>query len=128
MNTPVMPSSIAPPAAAYSHAVLSVGVTRWLHTAGVVPFQPDGSVPDGLAEQIEAVWANIAAMLVEADMLVTDIVSITTYVVQGQDLAAVIAGRDRAMGGHRPASTMLVVPELIRPEWKVEVAVVAAAP
>ena len=127
MNTPVMPSSIAPPAAAYSHAVLSVGVSRWLHTAGVVPFQPDGSVPDGLAEQIEAVWANIAAMLVEADMLVTDIVSITTYVVQGQDLAAVIAGRDRAMGGHRPASTMLVVPELIRPEWKVEVAVVAAA-
>ena len=127
MNTPVMPSTIAPPAAAYSHAVLSVGVTRWLHTAGVVPFRPDGSVPTDLGEQIETVWANIAAMLAEADMLVTDIVSITTYVVAGEDRGAVIAARDRAMGGHRPASTMLVVPELVRPEWKVEVAVVAAA-
>ena len=127
MNTPVSPSAIAPPAAAYSHAVLSVGVSRWLHTAGVVPFRPDGSVPDDLAGQIETVWANIAAMLTEADMSVTDVVSITTYVVQGQDLSLVIAGRDRAMGGHRPASTMLVVPELVRPEWKVEVAVVAAA-
>ena len=127
MNTPVMPSSIAPPAAAYSHAMLSVGVTRWLHTAGVVPFRPDGSVPDDLADQIETVWANIAAMLAEADMLVTDIVSITTYVVAGEDRGVVIDARDRAMGGHRPASTMLVVPELVRPEWKVEVAVVAAA-
>jgi 2-iminobutanoate/2-iminopropanoate deaminase len=127
MNTPVTPSAIAPPAAAYSHAVLSVGISRWLHTAGVVPFRPDGSVADDLAGQVEAVWANIAAILAEADMLVTDVVSITTYVVQGEDLALVIAGRDRAMGGHRPASTMLVVPELVRPEWKVEVAVVAAA-
>jgi hypothetical protein len=37
-----------------------------------------------------------------------------------------MAARDRAMGGHRAASTLLTVPALARPAWKMEVAVVAA--
>jgi enamine deaminase RidA (YjgF/YER057c/UK114 family) len=37
-----------------------------------------------------------------------------------------MAARDRAMGGHRPASTLVVVPALARPEWRVEIALVAA--
>ena len=58
---------------------------------------------------------------------VTDIVSITTYVVAGQELGPVMAARDAAFGGHLAASTLVTVPALARPEWLVEVAVVAAA-
>ena len=129
MNTPVLPPDIAPPAAHYSHAILSTDVSRILHTSGVVPTTPDGTVPDGIEAQAEQVWANLTAILAEADMLVSDVVSVTTYVVVEHlpALPAVMAARDRALGGHRAASTLVTVPALARPEWKMEIALVAVA-
>jgi 2-iminobutanoate/2-iminopropanoate deaminase len=126
MNSSIAPTSIAPPAARYSHAVLSTAPQRLLHTSGVVPVAPDGTVPSEVAEQAEVVWANIGAILAEAEMAVSDVVAITTYVVQGEEVGPVMEARDRAMAGHRPASTLVLVPALARPEWRVEIAAVAA--
>ena len=126
MNRTVMPPSIAPPAAMYAHAVLSDGPGRLLHTAGVIPIAPDGSVPAAIGAQAGVVWSNIGVILEAAGMTVTDIVSVTTYVVFGEDLGPVAAARDAAFRGHLAASTLVTVPALVRPEWKVEVAVVAA--
>ena len=94
--------------------------------SGVVPVSPDGTVPQGLREQTEVVWANIEAILAEASMTVRDIVSITTYVVNSEPLADVMAVRDRVLGGHRVASTLVTVPSLARPSWRLEIAVIAA--
>ena len=129
MNREIAPSTIAPPAANYAHAVLSEGASRLLHTAGVVPIGVDGQVPPSIDEQAEVVWANIAAILDEAGMSLDDVVSVTTYVVVELlgALSAVMAARDRALGGRRVASTLVTVPALVRPEWKVEIAVVAAS-
>lgn len=126
MNRPVVPASISPPAAAYAHAVLTEGAGRILHTSGVVPIAADGSVPSDLADQAAVVWSNIAAMLADAQMSMADIVSVTTYVVVGEDLAPVMAARDAALGGHLAASTLVTVPALARPEWRIEIAVIAA--
>ena len=122
----IVPSSIAPTAANYAHAVLTESPQRLLHTSGVVPIAPDGSVPADLADQATVVWTNLLAILTEAGMTRTDVVSVTTYVVHGHDLAPVMAARDRALGGHRVASTLVTVPALARPEWKMEIALVAA--
>ena len=122
----ITPTSIAAPAAAYAHAVLSAGPAELLHTAGVVPVAPDGSVAASIAEQAATVWANVGAILAAAGMVTTDIVSVTTYAVVGEDLAPVMSARDRFMAGHLVASTLVTVPALARREWKVEVAVVAA--
>jgi enamine deaminase RidA (YjgF/YER057c/UK114 family) len=122
----IRPADIAAPAANYAHAVLTEGASRWLHTSGVVPVAPEGSTPDDLAEQAALVWSNITAMLRDAGMASTDVVSVTTYVVVGEDLATVMAARDGALGGHRAASTLVTVPALARPEWRMEIAVVAA--
>jgi enamine deaminase RidA (YjgF/YER057c/UK114 family) len=122
----IRPADIAAPAANYAHAVLTESATRWLHTSGVVPIAPDGSTPDDLAAQATVVWSNIAAMLRDADMVPGDIVSVTTYVVVGEDLGAVMAARDAVLGEHRAASTLVTVPALARPEWRLEIAVVAA--
>ncbi|MET0143283.1 MAG: RidA family protein [Ilumatobacteraceae bacterium] len=127
MNRAVMPSSIAPPAASYAHAVLSEGAGRLLHTSGVVPIAPDGSVPDDVGEQATIVWGNIAAILTDAGMAVDDIVSVTTYVVVGEPLGPVMAARDAAFAGHIAASTLVCVPALAQPAWRMEVAIVAAA-
>ena len=126
VNRVVVPSSIAPPAARYAHAVLSEAPGRLLHTSGVVPVAPDGSVPGELGEQAAVVWSNVTAILAAADMAVTDVVSITTYVVAGHELGPVMAARDAAFAGHVAASTLVTVPALARAEWLVEVAVVAA--
>ena len=107
--------------------MLTESAGRWLHTAGVVPTGPDGTVPSALPEQVAQIWANIVAILDDADMTVDDIVSVTTYVVAGEDLAPVMAARDAYFAGHLAASTLVTVPQLARPEWRVEIAVVAAA-
>lgn len=127
MHREINPPSIAPPAANYAHAVLTTGASRWLHTSGVVPTAPDGSTPDDVGEQAEVVWANIAAMLDAAGMRPADIVSVTTYAVVGEQLGPVMAARDRFLGGRRVASTLVTVPALAQPQWKMEIAVVAAA-
>jgi enamine deaminase RidA (YjgF/YER057c/UK114 family) len=128
VNREIKPDTIAPPAANYAHAMLTEGATRWLHTAGVVPTAPDGTVPGELADQATQIWANIAAILAEAQMSAVDVVSVTTYVVAGEELAPVMQARDRFLEGRRVASTLVTVPALARPEWRVEIAVVAAAP
>lgn len=127
MNRAVNPSDIAPPAANYVHAVLSEAPARLLHTSGVVPTQPDGTTPSDVGEQAQVVWKNISAMLSDADMSPSDIVSVTTYVVVGGELGPVMAARDDFLGTHRAASTLVTVPALARPEWLMEIAVVAAS-
>ena len=125
-SSPIEPSGIAPPAANYAHAVLTTGAGRWLHTSGVVPVRPDGTAPSAVGEQAEVVWDNIAELLEAAAMGFADVVSVTTYVIPGQDLATIMAARDRRFGEHRAASTLVVAAELVRPEWKMEIAIVAA--
>ena len=126
MNRTLSPAGIAPPAARYAQAVVSEAPARLLHTSGVVPIAPDGTVPESLAEQAEVVWANLGAILAEAGMGATDVVSVTTYVVVGEELGPVMAARDAFMQGHLAASTLITVPALVRPEWRLEVALVAA--
>lgn len=123
----VQPAEIAPPAANYAHARLTTAAERWLHTSGVVPIAPDGTVPTGLADQARVIWSNLTAMLAEAGMTAADVVSVTTYVTPGLDLGPVMAIRDEALEGNLAASTLMVVPELARPEWLMEIAIVAAA-
>jgi len=128
VNHEIEPASIAPPAANYANAILTEGATNWLHTAGVVPTAPDRSTPEGIAEQTELVWTNLLAILQEAQMSTNDIVSITTYVVADHmsSLPFVMAARDKALGGRRVASTLVTVPALANPAWKVEIALIAA--
>ena len=126
MNIEINPPTIAPPAANYAHGILSVGPSRLLHISGTVGVRPDGTVPDDVGEQAEVTWQNIAAICEKAGMSLSDIVSITTYAVVGQPLGGVMAARDAALGGRRVASVLITVPALARPEWKMEIAAVAA--
>ena len=121
---------MAPPVAAYAHGMHLPAGSDLVVTSGVVPTKKDGSVPALLGEQASVVWQNIAMILAEAEMTVTDIISVTTYLVNTVDiatrLAIVMEARDSAMAGHRAASTLVTVPALARPEWQLEISVLAA--
>lgn len=127
MNHKIAPESMPPPAANYAHAILSEGTNRWLHTSGVVPIGHDLTVPESISDQALVVWENITALLAEAAMTVHDIVSVTTYVIVTEiaSLPEVMEARDKALAGHIAASTLVTVPALTRPAWKMEIAVIA---
>lgn len=130
MHTPVMPDALGAPPARYAHAVLVESPTRWLHTAGVVPIEPDGRVADSVPDQARCIWRNIDLILAEAKLTPADIVSVTTYVVVSAmqtGLAEAMAERDRFLAGRLVASTLVTVPALAQPAWLIEIAVVAAA-
>ena len=127
MNTPINPSSIGAPVAAYSLGVVSSAGCRFLHTSGIVATRADGTTPETLADQAVVIWRAIGEICAAAGMSLADIVSYATYVVDGGDLSVVMAARDLALAGHGPASTLIVVPRLARPEWRMEITAVAAA-
>ena len=125
MNREIDPTTIAPPAANYAHAVLSTAPASILHISGTVGTRPDGTISDDVAEQARETWKSLAVICAEAGMTLDDIVQITTYAVVGEPLAGVMAARDAALGGRRVASVLITVPALARPHWKMEIAAVA---
>ena len=126
----IRPEHMAAPAAKYAHAVKVEGATSYVFTSGVVPTMPDGTVPATIEGQARVVWANLIEILRSAGLTVTDISSITTYVVASdrlsEDLAQVMAVRDEVLAGHLAASTLVTVPALARPEWQMEISLIAA--
>ena len=130
MPRELKPVELAAPAAAYAHGVHVPAGHELIVTSGVVPTRRDGSVPTNIAEQASVVWQNILAILGEGKMNAHDIISVTTYVVNSPELAnrlkIVMDARDFAMAGHRAASTLVTVPALARPEWLMEISVLAA--
>ncbi len=126
----IQPEHMAPPAANYAHAVKVEGADSFVFTSGVVPTMPDGTVPPSIEGQARVVWANLIEILKSSGMGVSNIASITTYVVVGErlkeDLASVMAVRDEVLGGHRAASTLVTVPALARAEWLMEISLIAA--
>jgi enamine deaminase RidA (YjgF/YER057c/UK114 family) len=127
MNQPVNPSDIAQPFNnAYSHGVVIPPGARVLHTAGQIGVRPDGSVPASSEDQAEQIWQNLLAILRAAEMEIGDIVKLTAFVVGTENYAGYAAARVRHLGAHKPASTAICVPALLKPEWLLEVELVAA--
>jgi 2-iminobutanoate/2-iminopropanoate deaminase len=94
--------------------------------SGQVALTVDGSIPATIEEQTELVWNRIKTILADAGMSIRDIVKITSYLVSADDYAGFASVRARHLDGHRPASTAMIVSALVRPEFLVEVDVVAA--
>lgn len=124
---------MAAPAARYAHGVHVPAGSELIITSGIVPTRHDGSVPAKIDEQAGVVWQNILAILGEGKMSAGDIISVTTYVVHSSDhdemamrLKLVMAARDTALGRHLAASTLVTVPALAKPEWLMEISVLAA--
>jgi len=59
-------------------------------------------------------------------MTLQDIVKTTIYLVDRGDYATFAKVRAEILNGHKPASTLVYVSGLVKPEWKVEIDVIAA--
>jgi 2-iminobutanoate/2-iminopropanoate deaminase len=126
MNQIHNPPEVGSPAGHYSHAISAPAAARWLYISGQVGTAADGTVPADAGVQSEACWAKLQAILADAGMGLADLVKVTAFLTREGDIAGYRAVRDRVLGEHKPASTLVVVSRLARPEWLVEVEAVAA--
>jgi enamine deaminase RidA (YjgF/YER057c/UK114 family) len=126
MNVKRNPAEVAPPGGRYTHAIEVPPNARWLHISGQVGTAPDGTVPSAFAAQVENCWRNLLAILADAGMGIEDLVKVTVFLTRHEHVGAYREARDRIIGDARPASTLVVVSSLVRPEWLCEVEAVAA--
>lgn len=122
--TKINPASMGGEPAAYSNGLL-VQAGQTLYIAGQIGIDAQGVAAPDFATQTRQAWTNIQAILADAGMTVKNIVKTTIFLVNPSDYAAFAEIRKTVLDGHKPASTLVYVSGLVKPEWKVEIEAVA---
>jgi 2-iminobutanoate/2-iminopropanoate deaminase len=114
------------PPGPWSNAIEVASGARTLYTCGLVGVREDGTVEKGIEAQAVRIFENIAILLKEAGMTMSDVVKITSYLLDLSEQPAYSKARAPYLGEARPAMTLLGVSQLANPEFRLEVEVVAA--
>ena len=126
VNHKIIDAGVARQIGTYSDAIEVQSGLRWLYTSGTPGLTESGDLPSDITGQAEIAWQHIIRMLEKANMGITDIVKATHYLIHAEDIPACAKVRSRFLGDHRPASMLSVIPQLVRPEFLVEIEVIAA--
>lgn len=118
---------LAPPFSNYSHAVEVPAGSRLLVCSGQLGMRADGSIPNDTAEQAKICFDNISIILAEAGMELSDVVRINAYVTDREHMAPYMDVRNALFPAPYPASTLMIVSGFTRPEFTVEIEVIAAS-
>lgn len=118
-----------PKTPSYSQVVVATGA-RTVFTAGQVSVDASGALVGGgdLFAQTGQAMRNLGTALAAAGAKFSDVVKITTYVVNYKPEDRAVLGRARAgffAGMTPPASTLVGVAALAMPEWLVEIEAIA---
>jgi enamine deaminase RidA (YjgF/YER057c/UK114 family) len=119
------PPNVAP-GTGYSHGIELAPNARLLYLAGQLGLAADGKMAPDIKGQAEQAWRNLGSVLEAAGMSYANLVKVTHFLVRREDLPAYREVRARFLGSHAPASTLLVISSLARPDALIEVEAVAA--
>jgi enamine deaminase RidA (YjgF/YER057c/UK114 family) len=108
------------------HALEVTGAHRQLFVSGTMGLEASGKAPESLEEQLDLVWANLRRILTEADMTIDNIVRVTSYLTDPDIAERNQAARLKALGDRRVPTTAIVV-QTLKPDWLIEIEIVAAA-
>ena len=110
-------------AAGYSRAVID---GDFAFVAGTTGYDyATMTMPDDVTNQSRNCFKTIEAALKEGGFAMADTVRATYYITDIKDAEALLAVCGETFGDIRPASTLLVVAGLYKPEMKVEIEVTA---
>jgi 2-iminobutanoate/2-iminopropanoate deaminase len=112
----------------YSDAVESVYPGRLLFLSGTPGLTPDGHLPESFEGQAEQAWMNVLSVLERAGMGPEHLVKISQYLIRTEDLLVYPPIRSKWLGDNRPASMLVIVPGLVRPDILIEIEAYAVAP
>lgn len=128
-STHINPGELSRPTG-YTHVVASNGRTT-IYIAGQVAFDRDGVIvgPGDAKPQIEQVFTNLEIALAAAGATFRDVVKTTTFLVGMEHVGVLREVRERYLDRESPpASTVIGVQALVRPELLVEIEAVAVLP
>src|SRR5881397_3152902 len=102
----------------YTHVVEVTGPAKTVYIAGQIAFDKDGTIVGAgdMKAQAEQVFKNLQAALTAAGAKFSDVVKMNTYVTDMEQASAVREVRARYFGTTTPASTLVQVVKLARPE------------
>lgn len=110
----------------YTHAVEISAPQQLVIMSGQIGVAPDGETLAGFDAQCHQAMANVEALLAEAGMTQANMLRVTYYLTDAQNLTALGQIRNTRWGSEQPpAVTTLVVAALAAPELLVEIEVVA---
>jgi 2-iminobutanoate/2-iminopropanoate deaminase len=114
----------------YAHVVEFNGPGKTVYVAGQIALDKDGNVvgAGNMKAQAEQVFKNLQAALEAAGAKFSDVVKMNTYITDMEQAPAVREVRARYFGDTTPASTLVQVVRLARPEFLLEIEVIAALP
>jgi enamine deaminase RidA (YjgF/YER057c/UK114 family) len=128
MHKPLSPTTIHPPFSSYSNGVEVPAGQRLVFCSGQLGITKDGQIPETAGEQADLCFDNIAAILAEAGLGLEHVVRINAFVTGREHLRPYMDVRNKRFGPPLPASTLMIVAGFARPEFFVEIEVVAAGP
>jgi reactive intermediate/imine deaminase len=110
----------------YTHVVDASG-GRTVYISGQIALDKDGKVvgEGDMKAQVEQVFKNLQTALAAAGATFKDVVKMNTYMTDLAQVQAVREVRGRYFGDVTPASTLVQVVHLARPEFLIEIEVVA---
>ena len=116
------------PTKAYSNGIFVPRGADLLFLTGQVAQDSDGKVvaPYDMAEQTRFIFGQIGKILNAAEMTFDDVVKATIFVVDMSKSSCVSSVRDEFFKNSKPASSMVGVTGLVKPECVVEIEVIAA--
>lgn len=112
---------------AFSQAVSVTGAGTLVYVGGQNGIAADGKmVGDDLGTQSEQALKNVLAALRTVGAAQENVVKLTIYIVQGQDIQLGFAAAQKVWGNHPTAISGVIVAGLGRPDALVEIEAVAA--
>ena len=112
-----------------SHYTDAVSFGQLLFVSGRLGIDPESqTVPREVVDQARIVFANIGRVLEAAGASFADVLKVTVFLTDINDRPKVNPVRREFFGEHRPASTLVEVSRLVRPEAKIEVEAIAGIP
>jgi len=115
------PDGVHTPGARYSHAALIEQPARRLVISGQIGVTPDGTILPAGEDQIRQAVDNLGAILAAHGMRPRDIVKLGVFLTDRALIPVWRAQRERLMGDHAAASTLLIVAGLADPRFVFEV-------
>lgn len=116
---------INPTGSSYSQAVELKNYKRLVFVSGQIPAEENGDVPKDFKGQCELVWKNIGKQLADAEMKLSNIVKVTTFLSDRRYRQENSETRQRILGNHQPAITVIIA-GIYEEEWLLEIEVIAA--
>ena len=121
-NAYINPPGLAKPTG-YTHVVVAAD-RRTVYIAGLVAFDSAGKLVGGrdFKAQAEQVFANLRRALASVGASFADVVKTTTFITDAKQVPNLREVRNRHLDPqHLPASTLLIVSALARPELLIEI-------